>query len=313
MTTTNSEKEGNKKLLIVGLIIVLLSINGILFYMQHQKKQENEEQAEIIRVKNTELEDQIKRFEDLKTDFERQKSEMQAMGLTNDSLETQLAAITKDLNNLRSFRKSSFSLADQRKYRQRASNLETQLRQKDAEIAKLKEDNEVLFTENTELKTTQTRMSDTLTTMRRTQRDLSEKVALASKLEAQNLQVSVINQRGKEKEDSDEEFKAKRVDKIKVSFKLAKNEVAPKEPKDIMMRLIEPDGAALYNLSTGSGTFEFEGNETFYTAKKEIVFDNTQQPVSFVYSKGSEYKRGKHTVELYSGGYLIGKTSFTLK
>src|SRR5690606_15335030 len=139
------------------------------------------------------------------------------------------------------------------------------------------------------LKTNQNQLSDSLTTVRRTNRDLSEKVALASRLEAQNIQVSVINQRGKEKEDSDEEFRAKRVEKIKVNFNLAKNEVAPKEPKEIMMRLIEPDGAALYNLSTGSGTFEFEGNETFYTAKKDIVFDNSQQSVSFIYSKGSEY------------------------
>jgi DNA repair exonuclease SbcCD ATPase subunit len=313
MTTTSSEKEGNKKLLIVGLIIVLLSINGILFYMQHQKKQENEEQAEIIRVKNTELEDQIKRFEDLKTDFERQKQELQAMGLTNDSLENRIATISSDLNNLRSFRKSSFSLADQRKYRERASNLEKQLKQKDEEIAKLKEDNKVLFTENTALKSTQTSLSDTLTTMRRTQRDLSDKVALASRLEAQNINVSIINNRGKEKEDKDEEYRAKRVDKIKISFNLAKNEVATKEPKDIMMRLIEPDGAALYNLATGSGTFDFDGKETFYTAKKEIVYDNSQQPVTFTYSKGSEYKRGQHTVEIYSGGYLIGKTNFTLK
>jgi hypothetical protein len=109
------------------------------------------------------------------------------------------------------------------------------------------------------------------------------------------------------------EYRARQVDKIKITFNLAKNDVAPKGTRDIMMRLIEPDGSALFNLALGSGTFMVNGEETYYTAKREIVFDNTQQPVSFVYSKGADYKKGKHTVELYADGFIIGTTNFTLK
>lgn len=313
MAERNPEKDSNRRLLIVGLIIVLLTINGILFYMQHQKKQKVEEQEEIIRVKNTELEDQIKKFEALKLESERQAQELAAMGLTNDSLNARIEAINADLTQLRSFRKSSFSLADQRKFRDRANSLEKQLKEKDAEIAKLKEDNQVLFSENTNLKTTQNRLSDSLTTMKSTNQSLSQKVALASKLDAQNIKVTILNDKGKEKDDKDSEYKAKNVSKIKVSFRLGRNDVATKEPKEILMRLIEPDGATLYNLSTGSGSFEIEGEDMYYTAKKEIVFDNSQQQVSFTYDKGAEYKRGQHTIELYAEGFLIGKSTFTLK
>jgi hypothetical protein len=42
MSEHTSERDGNRKLLVVGLIIVLLSINGILFYMQHQTKRKVE-------------------------------------------------------------------------------------------------------------------------------------------------------------------------------------------------------------------------------------------------------------------------------
>jgi hypothetical protein len=281
--------------------------------MQHQKTQKVEEQEEVIRVKNSELENQIKVYEALKSDFERQSEELQAMGLSNDSLEAKVAQINADLIKLQGFRKTSFSLADQRKFRDRASNLESQLKKKDQEIAKLKEDNEVLFGENTNLKTTQNQLTDTISTLKTNNQDLSQKVALASRLEAQNIQIGVINSRGKEKDDNDDEFRARRVDKIKVSFNLGNNEVAAKETKEILMRLIEPDGSALYNLSTGSGTFMLNGEETFYTAKRDIVFDNSQQAVSFVYSKGADYKRGLHTIELYADGHQIGKTTFTLK
>lgn len=313
MPTNTPEKRSNRKLFIIGLLVVLLSINGILIYMNYQKKEKTEEQAEIIRVKNSELENQIQVYEALKADFERQSQELQAMGLENDSLESQITAITADLNELKGFRKRSYSLADQRRFRDRAAAFEKQLKEKDAEIARLKQDNEVLYTENTTLKNTQTQLSDSLTTFKTANKSLSDKVRVASRLEAQNLSVNIVNQRGKEKDDKDNEFRAKRVDKIRVAFKLAKNDVATKEPKTVYMRLIEPDGAALYNLSTGSGAFQIDGENVFYTAKRDFVFDNTQQQLSFVYDKNAEYKKGEHTIELYADGFMIGKTSFVLK
>ncbi|WP_299700956.1 hypothetical protein [uncultured Pontibacter sp.] len=309
----SSEKRSNRKLLISGLLVILISINGILLYMNYQKKEKNEEQAEVIRVKDKELENQIKVYEALKADFERQSQELQAMGLENDSLEAQIASISSDLTELRGFRKSSYSLADQRRFRDRAQAFEQQLKVKDEQIASLKQDNEVLFTENTSLKTTQNRLSDSLTTMKSTNQSLVEKVKVASRLEAQRLNINVVNKRGRELDDKDNEFRAKNAEKIRVSFNLAKNDVAPREPKTIYMRLIEPDGAALYNLSTGSGSFEIDGEDMYYTAKRDIVFDNTGQQVSFVYAKNAEYKKGQHTIELYADGYLIGSTNFVLK
>ena len=59
-----------------------------------------------------------------------------------------------------------------------------------------------------------------------------------------------------------------------------------------------PDGAALYNLSNGGGTFTVDGQESFYTQKQDVVYENTHQPVEFTYAKGADYKKGIHTVEL---------------
>ncbi len=313
MSTNSPETRGNRKLLIVGLIVILTSINGILLYMNYQKKEKADEQEEVIRTKNTELENQISVYETLKTDFERQSQELQAMGLENDSLEAQIATITADINELRGFRTRSYSLADQRRFRERASQFEKQLVQKDQDIVQLQEDKEVLTTENTTLKTKQVKLADTLSTIKTENAELTEKVKLASKLEAKDLSVNIINSRGKEKDDSDNEFRARRVDKIRLAFKLGKNDVAMLGPKTVYMRLIEPDGAALYNTTTGSGTFEFDGQETYYTAKRDIVFDNTGQQVSFLYDKNAAYKKGPHTIELYADGFMIGKSSFVLK
>jgi hypothetical protein len=306
-------KNNNRVLLIVALILVLLGINGVLFYMNQQKSKQNEQlQADVV-TKDAKLEEQIKQYEALKADFERQSQEVQGMGLSNDSLVAKLAQINADLLKLRSFRAGSFSIAEQQRFKQRAANFETQLRKKDEEIAQLKADNEALYTETTTLKERQNRLTDTISTVVRSNQELSEKVAVASRLQAENIRIGVVNSREKEKADDDNEFKARRVEKIKVTFNLGRNDVSPKETKQIMMRLIEPDGAALYNLSTGGGTFMIDGAEAFYTAKQDVVFDNTRQPVQFLYAKGAPYKTGLHTVELYEGGVMIGKTTFTLK
>jgi septal ring factor EnvC (AmiA/AmiB activator) len=306
-------KNKSRLLLIVALFLVLAGINALLFYMNNQKGKQNEQLTAEVKAKDVRLEEQIKQYETLKADFERQSQEVQAMGLANDSLEARIAAINSDLLKLRSFRKGSFSLAEQARFRNRATNLEQQLRKKDEEIAQIKADNEVLYTETTTLKERQNKLTDTISTIARTNQELSEKVAVASRLQADNIRVNIINARNKEKDDDDNEFKAKRVEKVKVTFNLARNDVSPKETKQIMMRLVEPDGSALYNLSTGGGTFMIDGSEAFYTAKQDIVYDNTRQPVQFVYAKGAAYKTGLHTVELYEGGIMIGKTTFTLK
>ena len=306
-------KNNNRVLLIVALILVLLGINGFLFYLNQQKGQQNEQLAATVKEKDTKLEAQIKEYEQLKASFEEQSQKLQAMGQSNDSLAARIAAVNTDLLQLRAFRKGSFSIAEQRRFKERAANFESQLRKKDEEIAQLKADNEALYTETTTLKERQNRLTDTISTIARTNQELTDKVNVASRLQADNIRVGIINSRNKEKDDDDNEFKAKKVEKVKVTFNLARNDVAPKETKQIMMRLIEPDGSALYNLSTGGGTFMIDGSEAFYTAKQDVVFDNSRQPVQFIYAKGATYKTGLHTVELYSGGIMIGKTTFTLK
>jgi hypothetical protein len=311
--TPEPRQNNSRVLLWVALVLVLLGINGVLFYLNSQKKTENEQLSTQVQATDTKLQAQIKEYEDLKTNYERQSQDLQKLGLSNDSLEARISSINADLLKLRSFKAGSFSVAEQRRFKQRAINLEAQLKEKDAQIAELKQSNENLYTETTTLKERQNKLTDTISTIAKTNQDLNQKVTVASRLQADNIRVSVLNKKDKEKTDDKEEFKAKRVDRVKVAFNLARNDVSPKDTKTIYLRILEPDGAALYNLSTGGGTFTVDGQEAFFTMKQDVVFDNTKQGLNFVYAKGGDYKIGQHTVELYEGGALMGKTTFTLK
>jgi len=306
-------QSNNRVLLWVALVLVLLGINGVLFYLNSQKKTENEQLTTQVQATDSKLQEQIKQYEDLKSSYERQSQELQKLGMNNDSLQARISGITADLLRLRSFKAGSFSLAEQRRFKQRALNLESQLKKRDEEIAELKKSNENLYTETTTLKERQNKLTDTISTIAKSNQELSSKVSVASRIQADNIHVSILTSKNKEKDDDKEEFKAKRVDRVKVTFNLSRNDVTPKDTKTIYMRILEPDGAALYNLSTGGGTFTVDGQEAFYTQKQDVVFDNSKQRVEFVYAKGGDYKIGQHTVELYEGGAMMGKTTFTLK
>ena len=311
--TPEPRSNNSRVLLWVALVLVLLGINGVLFYLNQQKGQQNEALTTEVKAKDSKLQEQIKQYEALKADFERQSQELQALGLSNDSLVAKISAVNADLLKLRSFKAGSFSIAQQSLFKRRAQNLEGQLRKKDDDIAQLKKDNESLYTETSSLKERQNKLSDTISTVLRSNKELSDKVSVASRLQADNIHVAIITSRNKEKADDKDEFKAKKVEKVKVTFALARNDVSPKETKSIYMRILEPDGAALYNLSTGGGTFTTEGQEAFYTQKQDVVYDNSRQKLEFIYAKGGEYKKGQHTVELYESGQLMGKTTFMLK
>jgi cell division protein ZapB len=181
---------------------------------------------------------------------------------------------------------------------------------KDVEIAELKKVNEELVVENKELKTERNVLNQNLRDAEKTKEQLTEKVQIASRLEAENISVAALNDNGKARED---EFRARQISKLQVKFNIAKNDVAPVSGKEILMRIIDDNGNVLFDVARGSGTFELDGKETFYTEKQEILFDNTQQQVNFLYEKGSEYLPGRYVMELYTDGYLMGSKSFRVK
>ena len=126
---------------------------------------------------------------------------------------------------------------------------------------------------------------------------MASKVAIASQLKAENIQILGLNDRNKERESP---FRNRQLSKLKIVFNLAENEVAPIEGKKIMIRIIDENGQVLFDVARGSGTFMYNGKEEFYTAAQEILFDNTRQQLSFIYEKGSDYADGSYTLEIYA-------------
>lgn len=292
-------KKSNKTLIyvVVGLAILLVAALVVNFIRENNLKERNAElMIAYSRLDSigTEMQSKILEIEELGGDID-------TLQMIKDSLEVEKAGLLE-------FRKRSYKEINRLKGR--VEGYRELLVLKDTEIAELKKVNENLVVENTELKTERNELNQNLRAAKKTEEKLTEKVQIASRLEIENIKVAALNQKGKAKED---EFRARQIDKLKVDFNITKNDVAPVSGKEILMRIIDDNDNVLFDVARGSGTFVLDGKETFYTAKQEILFDNSQQVVSFLYDKGSEYLPGRYVMEVYTEGYLMGSKSFRVK
>jgi predicted nuclease with TOPRIM domain len=170
---------------------------------------------------------------------------------------------------------------------------------------------EALIKENKELRFANINLSQEVDELSRTTQDLSEKVQLASELRAENLLVQPMREKGRGKLESTE--KAKRVSKINTTFVIAENKVAGKGNRDIVLRIIKPDGYVLTDPNNGSGTFTREGRTSDYTMMKVVDYQNKRTEVVFEWDQLEELKSGLYVAEVYMNGTLMGTNKFDLK
>ena len=302
---TNSKPDSgksNRTTVLISVLLIIVVVQGIKIYLDYQEKSEVKQQ---LVTTETDLAGTMQRLNDVKSELDQKIADIQKLGGNITDLEKAKAEVERELR--RSTQRSAKALKE---LGDRLDGYEELLKLKDQEIEKLKSVNKELFSENRNLKTKQNKLSDSITALEKNKKELASKVAIASQLKAENIGVKAVNSSGKER---DSPFKNRQLQKLKVVFNLAENKVAPIEGKKILIRIIDENNQVIFDVAKGSGTFIVEGKEEFYTAAQEILFDNTKQKLIFYYEKGSEYAEGNYQVEIFTDGYKIGTTPFTVK
>jgi len=310
----NQEQKRDRKTLLWAALAVLALLNIVLLYFFYQERQENDSKDTIIAAKTEEVLFTKTKLDSISAQLDAKIAEIQQLGGSVDSLIALKQQLEKDKQSLKNL--NTYSA---KKYEDKIRSYEAILNQKDQDIAQLKEELGIVTAKNEELTQTVTglqgerqALSDSVTNYAVQNRELSEKVTIASALRAENISVNALSSKGKEREGGN--YKARRIDKLKVSFVLGSNSIAKQDRKEVYLRILDPNGAVLSDMATGSGAFIYNGREMIYSSKESINFDNTRQTMDIMYGRGGvPLKDGKYTVELYSEGFKIGQGDFTVK
>ncbi|MBC8111205.1 MAG: hypothetical protein H7Y04_09125 [Verrucomicrobia bacterium] len=303
----------NKRLrsILWAVIGLLLASNIVVLYLLFNKNEQINSQSTTIAAQSDSIRTTVAKLDSIDKELNIRIDEIKKLGGDVTTLEQVKTELEKDKANLIANNKASgFTI---QKYKDKIVQYEAMLTKKDEEINKLKGVNTELLSENTGLKETQVKLSDSIGGITKEKQGLQEVVRVASALKAENIQVFAVSESGKERDDKDNEFRAKRVDKVKIVCQLAENKVAKIEGKTVYLRIIEPDNVTLSDAASGGGSLTIEGNEIPYTAKQEFIFNNERQKITFNYRKGTVYKSGRHRAEMYAEGFKIGEGTFTIK
>ena len=302
MSESTPTKSSNKAAIVIALLSIIVIIQSIKIYLDY-----NRDVEKTVQIANTEenLATTMQRLNEIRTELDQKIVDIEKLG--GDITDLQKAKAEVDAQLKRSTARSAKEI---QQLKERVEGYTELLKIKDEELEKLKSVNKELFTENRSLKTQKNVLNDSINRLEKNKVELTNKVAIASQLKAENVLVMSVNSKGKERESP---FKNRQLEKLKVEFAIADNKVTPIEGKKILIRVIDENGQVIFDVAKGSGTFILNGKEEFYTASQEILFDNTRQKLTYVYEKGSEYTAGNYTVEIFTDGYKMGSMQFAVK
>lgn len=294
--------------LVVGLILmtILAAVFGYLYYKEHNitQKQETDLSARVQELAASEI-----KLDSISKQLDARILEVQGLGGDIAELQKVKASLESDRAALR---KGNANMG------RKIKEYEEFLTKKDTEIAQLREENQQLISQNegltqerNELQTSRQAVRDSLSGVQAQNTELESKVTMAAALRARNVKVYAVSSKGKVREG--ENVKSKRVDKVRVDFILEKNPLTMADNKTIYLRIIDPTGATISDTKTGSGVFQYNGQEQGYTISKDVMYSNNNQDVSILYDRDAPFTSGKYTIELYSEGFSIGEGSFSVK
>ncbi len=292
-------KDSTKIYFFVVAIVALLATN-VYFYVKYKN---TGDQVYELTGEKVNMQAEIDRIE---AEMDRLTDETieinAALKASQDSVRSTISSLRHQLEQ------NDLSQEQLAEARQEINQLKQQVSQYKTEIEQLKNQNDRLRSERDELRREVSSSSDRAEALEELNTDLADKVKLASALKISNILVNGVRERSGDKESI--ETRARRADKLQITFTITDNPLAEKGMHDVYLRVIDPNG----NLRTADyGLFEINGNQIQYTYKTAVEFVNDGASYTIDWKDTKPFQKGTYTILLYAGNAMMGQGSVVLK
>jgi hypothetical protein len=301
----NIDKEENQKnekkplfLILFGVLALSLIGNGVLFWLWRNSKSEVEIQY-VDRIKVVEDENK-----EVKNDLLELRSQYASLKTNDEAL--QIDSLIKQVQKYKG------NAAIIKKLRAETETLRAIMQSYVRTIDSLNTLNITLVAEKKAIQGSLDKEKEKSGSL---EKEISNKQEIINK--AQALIASGISAKGvyfkrggkKEVETS----KAKKCEKIKVSFTLGENRVARSGAKDIFVRIITPDGKEMAKSYDESCRFNFNKSKGYFAGKETINYSNMELSAQTYCEGSSAFVPGKYIIEIAADGVTIGQSAITLE
>ncbi|MBD5347034.1 MAG: hypothetical protein HDR92_07895 [Bacteroides sp.] len=289
-----------------ALVAVLLIAVGIsIWQMTSLKIQVSEARAanEQLQLTNEQL-SLSNEFDAINSQFA--QYEDQANMMANDTIMLKYAAaknkieeLLKELNS-----QKAKSGAQIKKLKDEVATLRALLRHYIAQVDSLGKENAALRDENSQIRNRNQQLASKVSTVERENKNLSERMVLAEKLNVTGVSLTALKGNGKTEKNI---TKAKQ---LMVTFTIPQNNSTPVGQKTVYLRITGPEGSLL----GGAGSFNFEGSSIPYTEK--LGFDYGGEEIAglkIYWNVNTALSPGDYTVELFADNYRLVSRHFTMK
>jgi septal ring factor EnvC (AmiA/AmiB activator) len=311
-TPYRQEDTGSKgKNIVIGVLAACLLGLGIYTISDKNKSGEQitQQQTQIAKVSEEKT--------DIQKNFDASLARLDSFSTLNNDLQGKLTAknseIAKVKTEIRSIlNKKNATAAELSRAKKLIDDLNGKITSMEADIARLTDENKTLSADKVALTADKEKLTQDLTTTTTVKQELEKKVDIASTLNASNIVVTPINIKKNGKEDVSN--KAKKVDKLLISFDVDNRLAQPGTSTDVYVLVMGPDGKLISPADTNTATFTTrEEGDKPYTAKVPVNLESKKKNVEFGFVPGTTFQTGSYKVQIYQNGFLIGEGTTQLK
>lgn len=301
----NSMKNSTKIILICSFSVLAVALALAIYLIVSQRQvitEKNAEIEEINAVMEFEKQQSIEEFEEMQRQYEDYY-----INTSNDSLLRLIDEEKQKVQQLLQELKTVKATNRQRiaELKKELTTVRSVLKTYVEKVDSLNTVNNNLQAENRQVKRKYEESSRQLEEKTAEAEELDRKVTMASILEATDITLSTLNERGKKTSS------LRKISKLKIDFNILRNITAERGQRSIYIRIT--DAAEKLLPTSTHNFFTFEGMAFEYSARKDFDFSGETEAITVYFPIQERLKEGTYTITIFTDGNLIGEKSFILE
>ncbi len=304
------KKDNGLKKVVYALSAAVVVLLGIFGYQQYKMSKVrsivNEDGSKggsffaLVEELNDEKKDLVSQLETLQSDYENLSSEYDSI---NSQLDTSRAEIAQLLENIK--KTDATNRAKMRQYEKELGTLRSIMRNYIVQIDSLNTLNHQLTAEVASVRKEAADSKRANEELSQQVENLSGQVAAGSVIKARGVSLYAYNSQDKETD------RSSRTVRLMTTLSLVENDLAPKGPVTVYIRVKDPEGIILTNSVRTS--FKLGGETLVASASREVDYEGREVDLSIYLNDIAEYVKGVYTVEAFTEKGRLGSAELMLR